>query len=236
MDVKAYYEELFASADAVLADQLASELKEEFVQAHNFTNDFWNMHAEIAHRPEAQALAYSIREYEAALLALATGQYRHAFTSLRLFFELGLATIRFSAYEIEFRQWSRDTKDINWNALKDEQTGVFAHNFIAAFNEGFAELGKQYRAIAESAYRECSQYVHGNASTHLSPTATLKFDSSLAEAWITRARSIRLAFTFAFVARYLNHIKIGAGLESTLQDVLGHLQPIQIYFDQANNE
>lgn len=236
MDVKAYYEELFASAAAVLTDQLASGLREEFVQAHNFVNDFWTMHAAIAHRPEAQALAYSIREYEAALLALATGQYRHAFASLRLFFELGLSAIRFSAYEIEFRQWSRDAKDINWNSLKDEQTGVFAHNFIAAFNQEFAEMGKQYRAIAESAYRECSQYVHGNASTHSPPAATLKFDSNLAEAWITRARSIRLAFTFAFIARYLNNINIGAGLESTLQDVLGHLQPIQYYFDQANDE
>jgi hypothetical protein len=233
MDVKAYYAELFASANTVLAEQLASDLKEEFVQAHNFTNDFWHMHAEIARRPESQALAFAIREYEAALLALATGQYRHAFAGLRLFFELGLATIRFSAYEIEYRQWSRDTKDINWNALKDEQTGVFAHNFIVAFNEGFAELGKQYRAIAESAYRECSQYVHGNASTHSPPTAKLKFDRSSAAAWMDRAKAIRLAFTFAFVARYLNHINVGPGLEGTLQDVLGHLQPIQGYFDQA---
>jgi hypothetical protein len=233
MDVKEYYAELFAAANTVLADQLASDLKEEFTQAHNFINDFWHMHAAIAQRPEGQALAFSIREYEAALLALATGQYRHAFAGLRLFFELGLATIRFSAYEIEFRQWSRDTKDINWSALKDEQTGVFAHNFIAAFNEGFAELGKQYRAIAESAYRECSQYVHGNASTHSAPATKLKYDPGLAEAWVKRAGSIRLAFIFAFAARYLNHIDVDPKLESTLQDVLGHLQPIQSYFDQA---
>lgn len=233
MDVKAYYEELFASADMVLTEQLASDLKEEFVQAHNFINDFWGMYAQIEQRPEGQALMFAIREYEAALLALAIGQYRHAFAGLRLFFELGLATIRFSAYEIEYRQWSRDAKDINWNSLKDDQTGVFAHNFIAAFNEEFADLGKQYRAIAESAYRECSQYVHGNASTHLPPAATLKFDAGQAGAWMERAKSIRLALIFAFAARYLNHIEVGSTLETTLRDVLGHLQPIQSYFDQA---
>lgn len=233
MDVKAYYAELFATANSVLTDQLASDLREEFIQAHNFTNDFWHMHAEIKGRPEGQALTFAIREYEAALLALSIGQYRHAFAGLRLFFELGLATVRFSAYEIEYRLWSRDTKDINWSTLKDEQTGVFAHNFIIAFNEGFAELGKQYKAIAESAYRECSQYVHGNASTHSLPATKLNFDHDLAEAWISRAKSIRLAFTFAFVARYLNNINFGVELEEVLQDVLGHLQPVQSYFDKV---
>jgi hypothetical protein len=68
----------------------------------------------------------AIREYQFALFAAAGGTYRHASISLRLFFELALATVHFSAYEIKLRKWLSNSGDIVWAALIDSDNGVYA--------------------------------------------------------------------------------------------------------------
>jgi hypothetical protein len=49
----------------------------------------------MAARPEAKVLSLAVREYQFALYALAAANYRYAFISLRLFFELALSTVQF---------------------------------------------------------------------------------------------------------------------------------------------
>lgn len=126
-------------------------------------------------------------------------------------------------------------KDINWSALKDPQSGVFSVNFIRAFNSEFSVFGRQYLAIAEAVYRECSEFVHGNAGTHAILPSDIAFDKKAFLAWHDKAAAMRVAIVFAFSARYLNHVsKEAFGLmEPIISDVLGDLQPVQMIFSRS---
>lgn len=233
MDVSAHYHGLYQHSGGVLEEMLANaEAQAALTTSHNYLLDYDRLKLAIASRPEVEVLNAAVKEYQFALFALSVGQYRHAFVGLRLFFELMLVTVQFSAHEIDYRMWNKDTKDINWNHLKDANTGVFAVNFIRAFNPDFSEYGKQYSAIAESVYRECSEFVHGNASTHLSLPASISFDKETCLAWHQKAETMRIVIVFAFSARYLRYIGLREqhGMEPVVLEVLGHLQAVQTIF------
>jgi len=211
---------------------------EDLTSSHNYLLDYDKFKIAISDRPEVAVLESAVKEYQFSLFALVTGQYRYAFSGLRLFFELMLSTVQFSAHEIDFRMWSKDEKDINWNSIKNLENGIFSKNFIRAFNPELADNGKQYSAIAETVYRECSEFVHGNAATHRQLPSNIEFQKSACQAWHEKATTMRLVIIFAFSARYLNYISNSAknGIEPVVLDFLGHLNGIQETFSKSNED
>lgn len=237
MDVIEYYKNLKKNADGVLEKIVeAQDAREALIAAHNYILDFDVIKMAIIGRPEVAVFETAVKEYQFALFALTLGQYRHAFGGLRLFFELMLATIQFSAHEIDYRMWLKDSKDINWSALKDAQSGVFSVNFIQAFNPDFSDSAKQYSAIAEKVYRECSEFVRGNAGTHSILPAEIKFQKEVILSWYEKAATMRLAIIFAFSARYLTYITKEATdrMEPVIVEALGSLRPVQAIFAKSN--
>jgi len=228
------YRDLLDSSNRVFDDMLEDNGAENLVSSHNYLLDYDKLKISIADRPEVAVLDSAVKEYQFALFALTTGQYRHAFGGLRLFFELMLATVQFSAHEIDFRMWAKDEKDINWNLIKNTENGIFSINFIRAFNPDLSPNGKQYSAIAETVYRECSEFVHGNAATHKKLPSEIKFQKEIFNSWHEKATTMRLVIIFAFSARYLNYIDENAknNLEPVVMDVLGHLQAVQEIFSK----
>lgn len=235
MSVPDHYRSLLSKSteafEQLLTDQ---EAFSEFTKSNNFLNDFELLRLAIDSRPEAELFALGIREYQFALYAASTSMYRHASISLRLFLELSLATIHFSAHEIRLRKWLNNSGDINWSSLIHPEEGVFAKNFILAFNPGMEDLGKQYSTIAEKAYRECSEFVHGNSHTHSAAERPLGFDQSMLYSWIERADAVRLSVIFAFAARYLRLLSDASrnGIEGVMLDSLGHVPAVQELFGQ----
>jgi len=209
---------------------------EALTASHNYLLDYDAIKLAIADRPELPVLDSAVKEYQLALFALISGQYRHAFGGLRLFFELMLATVQFSAHEIEYRMWAKDSKDITWSALKDPQIGVFSTNFIRAFNPEFSDSAKQYLAIAEAVYRECSEFVHGNAGTHTILPSDMVFQEEVFFSWHQKAATMRLAIIFVFSARYINYVpkEAKARLEPIIMDALGTLPAVQAIFSQSS--
>lgn len=234
MDILQHYQGLIQNSEAVLGTMVEMGGIESLAASHNYLLDYDAFKMAIAGRPEAAVLESAVKEYQFALFALASGQYRHAYGGLRLFFELMLATVQFSAHEIDYRMWAKDAKDINWSSIKDPQSGVFATNFIRAFNPDFSDCGKQYLAIAEAVYRECSEFVHGNAGTHLVLPVNVRFDKEAFDAWHQKATTMRIAVVFAFSARYLNYVgrEETNRLEPIITDVLGNLAPVRALFAQ----
>jgi hypothetical protein len=233
MNVLEHYQALVKNTETVLETMThVKGAKEALTASHNYLADFDALKMAIAERPEVAVLEAALKEYQFALFALVSGQYRHAFIGLRLFFELMLATIQFSAHEIDYRMWINDAKDINWNSLKDNQTGVFSINFIRAFNPAFADSGKQYLAIAEAVYRECSEFVHGNAGTHATLPSDIAFHETSFLSWHQKAGTMRLAIIFLYSARYFNYISsdVKNKLEPIIIDAIGNLQPVQEIF------
>ncbi|QTN46418.1 hypothetical protein H7683_01965 [Ectopseudomonas mendocina] len=234
MDVVLHYRTLIQNSEAVLESMIDANGSESLTTSHNYLLDYDAIKTAITDRPEVAVLDAAVKEYQLALFALVTGQYRHAFGGLRLFFELMLSTVQFSAHEIDYRMWVKDSKDINWNSLKDSQTGVFSTNFIRAFNPEFSECGKQYSAIAEAVYRECSEFVHGNAGTHAILPTDITYRNEVFELWHEKAKTMRLAIIFAFSARYLNYVSKDAAaiMEPIITDAIGTLAPVQAIFEK----
>lgn len=230
MTVADHYRGL-AQRGYVLMDAMCSDGASLAAQtrSHNFIADFELMRLAISERPEAELLQVAITEFQFSLYALSIGSYRHAFSSLRLTFELLLAAVYFSAYEIKLRKWIANGEDIVWSALVDRENGIFTNNFIGAFFPEMRTEGAAFRAMAEKVYRECSEYVHGKYHTHAAADAEREFDAQMFTAWHDRADTMRLAFVFAFASRYLNLLPVAERnrVEPIMIDSLGGLAPVQ---------
>jgi hypothetical protein len=137
----------------------------------------------IGNRPEVPVLQAALREYQFSLLALSFGHYRAAFAALRLSLEMAFATVQWSTNERELREWQRGQRDSNWAALCDVENGILSKPFVRLFSEGLANEAAQYRASAAAVYRECSEYVHGNAHTHRALPEKLVFDENSFDSW-----------------------------------------------------
>ena len=198
--------------------------------SHAFVDDLALWLAEISMRPAAPVVQAAHKEYQFALLALSSGHYRAAFTALRLALELSFAAVQWSANERELREWCRGTRDSNWNALCDKENGILSKQFVRLFSEWLADEAAQYLASAVAVYRECSEYVHGNAHTHGSIPQQLVFDEVMFEAWHQKASVVRLTVSFALAARYLTDLDQSARLrlEAMLIDNLGHSEGIRV--------
>jgi hypothetical protein len=230
LTVEEHYRNLLQRDEQMLNSLVADPVAlVEFVKAHNFQADFEKLRDAVTNRPESEIFSLAIREYDFALSAVACSHYRHAHISLRLFFELALSAIHFSAHEINLRKWMLNSHDIYWSALADKENGVFAKSFIQVFHPGLSNSADQYLAMAVKVYRECSEFVHGNLHTHQDFDQPVEYNQELQIAWAERAEAVRISLLFAFAGRYLALLNPGqrTELEQLMIESFGHLQSIQ---------
>lgn len=235
MSLDAHYKELMARANETLNGLVEDgERFQAFTAVHNYGAEFETLISAVKERPEAIVFNLALKEFYFSLYASANGSYRHAHIGLRLSFELFCAGVFFSAYEIKLRSWlaGLEGSDINWAAISSSETGIFSTNFLKAFNPDISPSGKQYHAIATKAYRECSEFVHGNVHTHELDSKPLGYRSEILEAWIERAGAVRLCVIFSFAGRYLRLLDKGAQakVEQIMLDNFGHHAAIQAIY------
>ena len=228
---KGHYDNLCTAMGDVLAASFADSNATKMAKSHAFIADYGLWIEELHNRPETPVFESALKEYQFALFALSSGQYRAAFSALRLTLELSFAGVQWSANEREFREWMRGQRDSNWAALVDRENGILSKQFVRLFSEELADEAGQYLGGAVAVYRECSQYVHGNAYTHRAIPQTLVFDDALFNAWHDRASVVRLSVSFALAARYLSDLDddVRARLECMLLDHLGHSGGVRFY-------
>lgn len=233
--VFSHYSSLYNSSAAVLQASLTGENEALHADNHAFIADLALWIECIELRREVILLEAAAREYQYALLALVLGHYRHSFSSLRLFIELSLSTVRFSAQELLLREWLASKRDVNWRRLIHPEKGIFSPRFTGVFCPDLKDEAVHVRTIVTKLYRECSEYVHGNLSaTRTIPTA-LAFDESLFQAWHERAKSARLVISFALFLRYFDDLSQSqqARLESSIREHLEYLEPVRMRFGSA---
>lgn len=219
-----HYEQLHQASSAVLGASFEEPYSTEMARSHAFIDDLALWIEVLGNRPEKPVFQSALREYQFALLALSVGHYRAAFVALRLALELGLAAIQWSANEKELREWLKGQRDSNWAALVDNENGIFSKQFVRLFFEELANEAPSYRASAIAVYRECSEYVHGNAHTHETLPEQIAFNGAVFSAWQQKASAVRLIIAFVLAARYLVDLDQAARsrLEHMLIDHLGH--------------
>jgi len=233
-----FYRQLHDGCGEALTASFTADTNGLQASSHSFITDLEKWYEMLRCRPESTLIRDSLREYQFALLAVLQAQYRQAFMALRLSFELLLATVYFSANEFQFRLWLRGEHDLNWQAIIERENGILSTRFVTAFFEGIAEEAPRYRAIAEAVYRECSQYVHGNAPTSALLPSQVTFELSVFHSWHAKARTIRLVSSFALSARYLGLATEAERLtlEGVLLDNVGHIPAIRRLFGASTEQ
>ena len=227
-----YYRRLQAECAGVMAASFEADVNRLQAISHNFVAELNEWLKVLASRPEGELFKAALREYQYSLLAVVQGQYRQAFMALRLLFELLLAAVHFSANELNLRMWFLGRKDIVWSAITSTETGVMSKPFVSAFFEDLANSAPAYLAMAEKVYRECSEYVHGNAQTHEDLPEGIEFSLATFEKWHEKARSIRVISSFALCARYVQFMTDSErnSLEELLLGNLGHIAAVRQIF------
>lgn len=171
----------------------------------------------------------ALQEIQYSLLSVSIGNYRHAYSSLRLFFELCLAAVEFSANKRYFRGWLLGKEDIYWSRLSDSENGVMSKNFCTLFFSELAAEAPHFRNLATTVYRECSEFVHGNPKATSTLPETLQFKKETVLDWSNKLDTISLVITFIFSVRYL--VELPAESHEKIKECilaqLGNLEPIR---------
>jgi len=160
---------------------------------------------ELTSRPEHSMLEIAVRELRFGVLACAQGQYRQAYMALRMSLELSIAAMLFATREVELREWQKGEIDIRWATLTDPKDGVFSERLTKACSPSLAGDASQIKGIAMSAYRECSDFVHGGAESALKLPDALNFDAKMLQKWHGQLVTALIPITYAMLVRYSHY-------------------------------
>ncbi|GEM_PF-1429314 len=236
--VLAHYSGIIEKSQAALSEMSEDhERYTKFIAAHNDADELDNLVKLMSGRPEENIYNLARLEYQHALYALSFAQYRQAHVSLRLFMELSLSGILFSAHEIDTHLWLKGQKDSNWSSIISNENGVFSKSFVGAFFEDMKEFCSEYLAMAKAVYRECSEFVHGNRSSFDGIDSEIKYHNEIADKWLDRADTVRILVKFAFLTRYLPHASASTKneFEQMAIEQFGTLPPIQAMYSGATS-
>lgn len=231
--VKEHYEQLLnlssAGFQALVAD---TDALTAFTAAHNAAEQIDKMQVLFAGRPEEEMYKLANREFQFALYAAASCQYRHANGSLRLFLELALNSVFFSGRELDFRLWKAGNLDLNWSRLTSADDGMFSKRFLQAFNPAIDAEGKQYLSMATTLYRELSEHVRGNASSYADDTSAIQYSKERVLKFAEAADTARLLVEFSVFTRYLPYAtgEARAAVENIALTDFGHLRAVQAIY------
>lgn len=176
----------------------------------------------------------AIESIEVSMVSLAYCIYRNAFSSLRLSMEMLFGALYYSAHKIEYIEWSKNYRDINWATVNCFENGVLSVRFAQAFFPDLADISKNVHTKAKEAYRNLSEHVHGNFHTWEINNAGLKINSNLNSEYLTAIMGFREIVAFAFSLRFLSEIpqhKLEE-IEPLIQTVM-HYEPIVNFFKRT---
>lgn len=216
------FDEHFASADLAARHQVA----------HQRLLDVEKLFGSVVTRRESRMFVLATEMFADGLCQLACANYRLAFYSLRAFLEISSAAVRFSAFELELRDWEGGRRDISWTLLSGDETGPYSVPFVRAFLEEIKDETKHYLALARRVYRECSEYVHANPSSYVGKGGV---DEARANEWFDLCQAATTAVIFCFVCRYLKDALLVVRESEQMAIVeaeLGHFSEVRKLLEQ----
>lgn len=224
-----FYLALSESTRTVIGESTADS--RGFGDAQQRVDDLNRWRTILAPRPESIVLQHALNEATVGLFLLASGLYRSAFVSLRLFLELSLAGIHYSTNRLDLAEWIDGRRDIRWGTLLDVEGGVLSPRYAQAFFPELRDSVSMYGEIAAKIYRELSEFVHGNHQTWGSARNRIEFSREVQERWFTNFSDASRAVMYALCLRFLKELSDEdlARVSALVQDCLGHVEPIRSY-------
>jgi hypothetical protein len=182
-------------------------------------------------RPDSVVLQHAISEATVGLFLLVSGLYRPAFVSLRLFLELSLASIHFSANRLELAEWLTGNRDVNWSALIDVDQGILSVRYADAFFPELRDSVRTYNVIGLKVYRELSEYVHGNHHTWGNAPGGITHNADLQARWLSSFEFAATVVLYSLSLRFVKELPKSelTALAPLVLDSLGHIEALRQY-------
>lgn len=175
--------------------------KAQFGEVHQIDLEL-GLWTEFVSTGHGEQLSVARRELATAEFCAASGLYRQAFSSLRLFLELSFASVYFSAHEFERRRWEADLADFSWSKGLDDQSGILSKEFVQAFQPHLVGHAEKYSKDAAQTYRFCSQFIHGKASHSRKLPDNVEYSLDTLESWLSHAKMSGESVLFLLMMRY----------------------------------
>jgi hypothetical protein len=222
MDIKHYYLDAHEKCGEILTSTLSSPNASQLAKVHTFLSDL-DAWIQVVGSKDKCLLEASHKELQMGSIALTMGLYRQSFTSLRFMLERSLAAVKLSTDLVRRNRWINTNDDIAWITIVNEETGIFSFSFADAFFPELREIVKSVGDTARNAYRQCSEYIHGNFS-NLS-TYQPKFDVVLFAKWLEILNNAKFCVQFSLFLRYWNELDVSMKnhVESAVRDELSHI-------------
>ena len=208
------YQNINEKFSGIISESLTGKNLQMHAKASRFVEDYKQWIDFLEDSYEVVIYKEALAEYQSMLLFWCMGLYKHAFISLRSYFEATMFGIQLSTNELNFRLWKSETLDL------------FSKKFVQAFEPLFTDEAYGMKEIAKKVYRECSEFIHNNyGATSVLPKAT-QFDQAIFELLADKVESINQVIIFALTMRYVEDIierdKLSE-FEEVIMDEIGYL-------------
>jgi hypothetical protein len=184
----------------------------------------------LAGRPEGAQYKTAHRDLGLAFYAVCSGLYRQAFSSLRAFLEVSMAAVRFSASELERRQWVSGRRDVNWSDIVSVESGLYSVAYLREFMPDSEDEREELLQDAKIAYRRCSEYLHGNVATSALLPETIEYSEGVVNEWCsTSIKAVRVLMHSLFVRYYSDFsLNTRASIEPALEQHFAHFKSVRL--------
>lgn len=250
MNIEEYYQHIFEDTKTTIDQSLI--LKDQLAKVHSFADDILTWHEVLKHREESVILKNVASELQFAAFSLACGLYRQSFISLRIVLELSMATIFFSANELELREWQQGNYDIYWSKLvgskkvddedqsdlDQDNRGVLSKRWTKAFFPDLEKYVNEYYKLARTTYRKLSEFVHGNSYTWGQDNVQISFSQETFNIWFENFSNVSQTISFILCLRFMKTLDKDDlnKLQATLIDFFAHLPEIRNVIELAVEE
>ncbi|GGE35346.1 hypothetical protein [Sphingobacterium cellulitidis] len=227
MDINSYFISILERSTEISTrtlDNYSQQLSESHYK-YGILYDF--IQEIVTSREEPCVLKNAISQIEASIYCLTIGLYRQAYSSLRLGFELALASIQFSVNKLEFLEWKIGKQDVKWSKIIDEENGLISRRYFQIFFPELIDKAAIYNTWSREVYRKLSEFVHGNNETWNKDGLELTFNENLANDYFTFFKTISEILLVCLSMRYLKNIP-KHNVDFLIQE-LSHVEPIRLY-------
>ena len=227
MNVNQYYIALKDETSKIFLESLNNNIAQN--TAHDLIANLQTWYLIIEKEDSAIMLTNAIEELDISCLQMMQGLYRGSFSSLRLSLEMLIGSIYFSAYNLEYIEWKKGSKDLIWATISCKENGVLSNRFAEAYFPELKNNISEFLTNTKTLYRELSEMVHGNNSTWDYNDPSLSFNEEINKKYIECLKVYNEISNFTLSIRYLDNLDENniSKLETHLLDSLQHITEIR---------
>lgn len=109
------YQNINGEFASIISKSLEADNLQVHAKAASFMDDFQQWIELLSDSYEVILYKEALSEYRSMLLFWCMGLYKHAFISLRSYFEATLFGVQLSTNELNFRLWKSESLDLYWS-------------------------------------------------------------------------------------------------------------------------